>query len=141
VHRLFILAASPVLVSAASPPNSVEIQIENVRSIRGQIHACATRTSRHFPDCSKDPHALRQSVRAGTPAIRFSGFVPGRYAVTLIHDENANRRLDMFLGIPREGFGFSRNPVVRFGAPRFSQVDIALDAGFTRATVRMQYLL
>lgn len=47
----------------------------------------------------------------------------------------------MFLGIPKEGFGFSRNPAVRFGAPRFEQVYIELGPGFTRTSVRMQYIL
>ena len=66
---------------------------------------------------------------------------PGTYALTVVHDENLNHKLDTTLGIPREGFGFSRNPVVRFGAPKFRQVDINLDSGFTRASGRMQYLL
>jgi uncharacterized protein (DUF2141 family) len=43
--------------------------------------------------------------------------------------------------VSKEGFGFSRNPVVRFGAPRFDNVRIELAPGFTRAPVRMQYIL
>jgi uncharacterized protein (DUF2141 family) len=45
------------------------------------------------------------------------------------------------LGIPREGFGFSRNPVVRFGAPRFNNVSMQLGPGYTRIRIRLQYLL
>jgi uncharacterized protein (DUF2141 family) len=45
------------------------------------------------------------------------------------------------VGIPREGFGFSRNPVVRFGPPQFDRVRVNFAGGITRLTVRMQYLL
>ena len=45
------------------------------------------------------------------------------------------------MGMPREGFGFSRSPVVRFGPPKFEQVHIKLASGLTRQVIRMQYIL
>lgn len=122
-------------------PAALEVDIHGLRSGRGLVHACLTRDPRRFPDCRGDPQAVTATVQAQAPRIRLTGFAPGRYALTLLHDENGNRRLDTVLGIPREGFGFSRNPVVRFGAPKFRQVDIELGPGFTRHRVRMQYLL
>jgi uncharacterized protein (DUF2141 family) len=141
MHRLLIIAAAPALISATAPATQLDVSIERVRSERGLIHACITASAKYFPDCSKDPKALKRTVPAGRRQLQFTGFAPGEYALTLIHDENANQRLDTMLGIPKEGFGFSRNPVVRFGAPRFKQVDIKLGSGFTRAAVRMQYIL
>ncbi|CAA9491565.1 MAG: hypothetical protein AVDCRST_MAG44-234 [uncultured Sphingomonas sp.] len=78
---------------------------------------------------------------AATTQLQFANLKPGAYAVTLVHDENANARLDTLLGVPKEGFGFSRNPVVRFGAPRFDIVRIELAPSFTCAPVRMQHIL
>lgn len=135
---LIALAAAPL---AAQPATAVlEVEISNLRNRDGQVHVCLTGNPRAFPDCSADPDALKQTVGAGVPLLRFN-VKPGRYALTAFHDENANRKLDSFLGIPREGFGFSRNPKVRFGAPKFEQVDIELGSGFSRHAVRMQYLL
>jgi uncharacterized protein (DUF2141 family) len=105
------------------------------------IHACLTRSPRYFPDCKGDPNALTQTVSGTSRSLEFSGVAPGRYALAVFHDANANRRLDTFMGIPREGFGFSRNPVIRFGAPQFDKVSIELGPGFSRASVRMQYIL
>jgi uncharacterized protein (DUF2141 family) len=140
MRRLAILA--PLLVlSAAAPGGELEVRFEGLRSAKGVLHACLSRSEGHFPDCSRDPKALKSTVPATAGAVQFSGVTPGRYALTLFHDENTNQRLDMVLGIPREGFGFSRNPRVRFGAPKFNQVDIQLGAGFSRQSVRMQYLL
>ena len=57
-----------------------------------------------------------------------------------IHDANGNARLDTFVGIPREGFGFSNNPAIGFGAPRFAAARFALERDAAE-TIRMRYLL
>ena len=105
------------------------------------MRLCLTRERDHFPDCNGDPSGIKQSVAARAGAIRLSGLAPGRYALSLIHDENGNGRLDTVAGIPKEGFGFSRNPAIRFGPPRFSAVQFDLAAGEARQTVRVRYLL
>ncbi len=140
-RRLLLAPLSLVLVAADGPTADIEISIENLRNHKGVLHLCLTREPVHFPDCKKDPRAVTRSVPAASAPVRITGLAPGGYAVAIFHDENRNEKLDVMLGIPREGFGFSRNPVVRFGAPKFRQVRIDLGAGFTRETVRMQYLL
>jgi uncharacterized protein (DUF2141 family) len=140
--RLLLLAPLSLgLVAAAAPTADIEISIEKLRNRKGVLHLCLTREPVHFPDCKKDPRAVTRTVPATAGPVRFNGLAPGGYAVAIFHDENRNKKLDVLLGIPREGFGFSRNPVVRFGAPKFRQVRIDLRPGFTRETVRMQYLL
>lgn len=141
MHRLFLLLLAPILAAASEPETVLDVDVQKLRNSHGVVHACLTRNPAHFPDCRGDPAALKQSVPAGKPQIHFAGFVPGVYALTLFHDENANHRLDKMMGIPKEGFGFSRSPVVRFGPPSFDNVRIDLAPGITRATVRMQYIL
>ena len=132
-----------LLLASASPPavNQLHVDVERLRNAKGILRACLTADSRHFPDCEGDPKALTLSVPAGTRQLSFSGFPPGDYALTVFHDENANGKLDMTLGIPREGFGFSRNPVVRFGPPRYENVVIRLGSGITPMRLRLQYIL
>ena len=78
---------------------------------------------------------------AGT-RIDVAGLLPGEYAVSVIHDENDNRKLDRnFVGIPTEGIGFSRNPVLAFGPPSFKSSEFAAVSGDTSATIRMKYFL
>lgn len=136
-----LLAFVPLLMAGAPPSADLEVGIERLRSSRGDLQLCLTREPAHFPDCASDPKAVTRTVPATARAVRFSGLAPGGYALAVFHDENRNRKLDMTLMIPREGFGFSRNPVVRFGAPKFRQVRIDLPAGFSRQVVRMQYVL
>jgi len=140
MKRLIALTLVPIL-SAAAPAGTLDLSITGLRDDKGLVHVCLTADRRHFPDCAGDPRAIRQSMPATQHQLRLSGIAPGHYAVTLMHDENANHRLDKMVGIPREGFGFSRNPIVRFGPPRFENTVIELAPGVTRATVRLQYLL
>lgn len=135
--ELFIAAQ----VAAAAPTASVEVDLTALRSTRGTIQACMTRDPAHFPHCEDDPKALKLTVPASVRSVEFGNVPVGRYALAVVHDENANRKLDTLVGIPKEGFGFSRNPVIRFGPPRFEKVSIELLPGFTRTSVRMQYLL
>ena len=131
-----------LIMAAATPQTSdVEIRLEKLRNERGVLHVCLTREPAHFPDCGKDPAAVKRTILSATGPIRITGMDRGTYALTIFHDENGNGKLDTLLGIPREGFGFSRNPVVRFGPPRFDQVRFQIAAGLSRQTLRMQYLL
>lgn len=129
-------------LAGATAPGSVDADISGLRSTKGQVLACLTTRADRFPDCQKDPNARRLTV-ATTAAhtLRFDGLPSGDYALALVHDENGNGRLDTMMGIPREGFGFSRNPVIRFGPPKFSEASIAVTSGTVDQDVKVKYLL
>jgi uncharacterized protein (DUF2141 family) len=99
-----LLAASLIALLSSSPSPTlatVEITVQNLRNERGLLHVCATRNPAHFPDCRRDPSAFRQSVPAASKQLLVTGMPPGRYALSLFHDQNSNSRLDTFLGVPR----------------------------------------
>lgn len=46
----------------------------------------------------------------------------GKYGFNYIHDENKNKKLDTkMLIIPKEGYGYSNNPVAKFGPSAFDK--------------------
>ena len=125
----------------ATGVSSVTIDVAGLRSHRGMVRLCLTADPQHFPSCIGDADAVARSVPAGSGPLVIGGLAPGQYAVAVIHDENGNDRLDTFLGIPREGFGFSRNPAIGFGPPPFTAARFALGSDADRQQVRMHYLL
>jgi uncharacterized protein (DUF2141 family) len=124
----------------ASPVAPLELDFDGVRSAKGLIRICLTADAKNFPTCVDDARALTRTVPASTRDLRLSGLAPGNYAVAIIHDENGNAKLDTLVGIPREGFGFSNNPAIAFGPPRFVAARFALVAGGTRQEIRMRYI-
>ena len=128
------------LLIGAAPVGRLDVAVDKLRSSKGLIRVCLTNDPANFPACVDDADAVTRSVPAGTRTVRFAGLPYGGYAVAVIHDENGNARLDTFAGIPREGFGFSRNPVVRFGPPRFSAARFQLAGDAETQQVNMRYI-
>ena len=129
------------LLPGAMPVSDLTIDVTNLRSARGVIRLCLTLDPANFPGCLDNARAVTRSVPAATPEIRLEGLPRGDYAAAVIHDENGNKKLDTFAGIPREGFGFSRNPAIGFGPPRFPAARFTLAEDADRQQVKMRYLL
>lgn len=135
------LVAVPLLI-AADAPGALTVDLSGVRNAKGNLFLCLSAVPRHFPDCRADPAARKLTVlTAKADRLVFDGVSPGTYALSIMHDENGNAKLDTRLGMPREGFGFSRNPVVRFGPPKFKDVRFTKPAGAFSVPVKMKYFL
>lgn len=121
-------------------PASLAVTISGARSGRGVIRLAICPQGAGFPDCG-----ARAARTATLPVTRdgahaaFADLPPGRYAVSVYHDANGNGRLDTVAGIPREGFGFSRNPPLRPRAPRFAEAEILIPATASTA-ITLRYL-
>ena len=132
-------------IAAGAPPPApapkVEVSVTGLRSVKGQLLVCLTTNPKAFPDCSKDKASVHLAVKAGQAAM-FTIAAPadGTYAIAVVHDENSNDKMDLALFLPREGFGFSRNPAIGMGAPKFASASFAV-TGDTRQAIKMKYLL
>lgn len=135
-----LILASPIAVGAA-PAGQLEVELSNLRSGDGHVRLCLTANPKHFPNCKGDPAAHRLAAPAASERLRFRNLPSGAYALSVIHDENDNAQLDTFARIPREGIGFSRNPVVRFGPPKFDAACFTIGAGEAQQNVRIRYFL
>tara|TARA_A100001391_G_scaffold201229_1_gene187711 strand:+ start:594 stop:1031 length:438 start_codon:yes stop_codon:yes gene_type:complete len=133
----------PLLLGAAplGQPQPLIMALEGLRSTKGQILVCVTRVPRYFPDCSDDPDKRHFAVAARGGAVTIGNVTPGDYAIAIVHDENGNGKLVTFAGIPREGVGFSRNPVLRFGAPSFRSASFAVAGAPVEQDIRVKYFL
>jgi uncharacterized protein (DUF2141 family) len=127
---------------ATASPATLEVSIYGLRNMKGNVLVCVTANPRFFPDCSKDPKSFRATVPARDSAqVSFRGIALGTYAIALVHDENGNDKMDMAVFIPKEGFGFSRNPAIRTGPPKFKAAAFAIDAAEVSQRIKMKYML
>lgn len=129
------------LAANAPPPPTVEVSVTGLRSTKGQLLVCLTTKASAFPDCSKDKGSVRMAVKAAD-AARFDIHAPanGTYAIAVVHDENGNNKMDKAIFLPREGFGFSRNPAIAMGPPSFKSASFAV-AGDMHQSIKMKYML
>ncbi|MEH6790550.1 DUF2141 domain-containing protein [Parasphingorhabdus sp.] len=144
---LLLLGASASAAEAPEPvapavAASIDLAITGLRSEKGNVLVCLSASPQYFPDCTKDAKARKLKIsatRAGS--IEIPGVKPGTYAVALVHDENANGKMDLRLFLPREGFGFSRNPKIGMGPPKFKAAQFTVGADDEQYTVHMKYIL
>lgn len=136
------LALPPIaaLLLGATPIAQLDVAVDHLRSTKGLIRVCITADPDNFPACVDDADAITRTVPARNGGLRVDGLPHGTYAIAVIHDENSNSRLDTFAGIPREGFGFSRNPAVGFGPPRFAAARFAVMGDAQMQQIRMRYI-
>ena len=128
-----IRKAACVMLLAASLARAtdVTIKVEGVKDQAGKVAALLFAEADGFPnESAKAVHRIQVDAKAGTTEIKISGLKPGRYAVCVIHDSNANAVLDRnFLGIPKEGVAISNG--IRREKPTFDKAVIEIKEGDT----------
>jgi uncharacterized protein (DUF2141 family) len=143
--RVIVAGLSLLLTVGAAPapdPVDLDIVLTGLRSEAGKVHVCLWHMPNAFPDCGKGVDVQKLSAPAAkTVTIHVAGLRPGAYAISAMHDENGNQKLDKSaLGLPTEGVGFSNNPKLIFGPPPYARTRFEADAS-TAQTVRMKYFL
>lgn len=120
-------ASAPPAAGARSTESSLSIDMRNFRNDRGAALVALFPSALGFPD--HPDRAIRWVVvpiHKGRARAVIRGVAPGTYAVAVLHDEDGNRKMKTgMFGIPKEGFGTSRDARGHFGPPHFN------DARFT----------
>ena len=129
-----------ILVSIAFAQNGkIKVDIFGIETIEGQLAIGLYNESDNFPDVSKAYKSTFLEVTDENMTYIFSGIPNGEYAIALFHDSNNSGKLDKnFIGIPKEGYGFSKNVTGTFGPPHFGEAKFKLDSSYT-AKIRIKY--
>jgi len=134
-----LLAGATLATAQAAPGASLAVSVTGLHSAKGKLVACLWRDKAGFPSCSKSRTARRMVVPVSGQAMRieFPDVAPGRYAVTVEHDENGDGKSGRnFIGMPTEGVGVSNNPGGMPGWDK-SLIDVS---GPAAITVKIRYL-
>ena len=121
---------------------SISIVIKGLRNTTGQL-GVALFTSKHgFPDNTE--HVVAKTLKqisCTDEEVNFKDIPYGTYAVSVLHDDNCNGKMDKtFVGIPEKGFGVSNNPKIRYGPPDFQESRFTLHADNVDLVITMNYL-
>ena len=124
----------------------LKIKVEGMRSGSGHlaISVFPKSESKSFPGkADKAAEQIYVPLEGKTVIeVETRALPPGEYAVALLHDENSDKKLDTnFVGIPKEGFGFSQNPRVLVGPPRFSRAQIEHGEKVEEVAIKVRYML
>ena len=148
VAALFSVGIMLVLAGGSVPQDQpphgslIHVEIDGLRNDKGQVLCALFSSAADFPKNSDKAIAHAKSrISEGHAVCEFPGVIPGRYAVSVFHDENSNGKMDTnFVGIPREGVGASKNARGHFGPPKFEDAAFRYPGGCLDLAVTIAYL-
>ena len=113
--RGLLAAQSQSATGVIKPTSRLTVEIRGLRNATGQILVKLSRDGN-----AVEARAVPIEAKSRTAQIVFDNLPRAEYAVSFIHDENMNGKLDYnFFGMPAEGYGFSNNPPKGFGPPKY----------------------
>jgi uncharacterized protein (DUF2141 family) len=132
-------AAGPVDAAAATP---LRVEVTSLRGDRGAVYCTLyAAPGTGFPtNPSKAKASVRAGIRDRKSVCEFAEVGPGEYAVSVLHDENGNGKMDTdWMGIPKEGYGATRDARGSMGPPKFRDAAFTYKGGGLTLQVRMVY--
>lgn len=126
-------------ISSAQGQGTLQIEITNVQNSEGVVIVALFDNEQDY--LKKAVRSQEVKAKKGTVNASFINLPEGKYAVSLLHDENENGEMDYnMMHIPKEGFGFGNNPRPLFGAPSFSQTEVDFNGKNLLIQIRMKYM-
>jgi len=129
-------------VGAAAQAADLELTIAGARSAEGRVMVALFNDAEGFGKMleAKRVAAAILPIDGATARLTISGLAPGRYAISVIHDQNGNGKLDTnMVGLPTEGYGFSRDARGAMGPPSFEAAAFDLPTTGAKQTIKLGY--
>lgn len=139
----WILSIVPILSLSAAAQGRVVAEISNFENSKGICRACLFNDAASFTGEGGTPYRCVQvPVTARKVEAVFDNVAPGTYALFVLHDANNNNKMDKnFVGIPKEGYGASRNKLPFAAAPTFEDNKFSVQNNTAvRLSVRLRNL-
>ncbi len=134
VIRLFAICLFMAPLMFLNAQSSLTVEIDNLKNNKGVVIVDIVDQNE---ESVTDQSAKIVDKKC---TMVFKDLKKGSYAIRFFHDENSNEELDMnFLGIPKEGFGFSNDAMGKFGPKDFSEWLFEV-SGDTKIKMKTKYM-
>ena len=141
ISKLFLLLLVP---AATINAQDVEVTITGIRNTKGQMGIGVFRDNETFKkeQAYRDLQFPKKDISKGEMKVQFT-LPPGTYGIALVDDENSNGKMEYnFVGVPKEGFGFSDYYLTGMKKPKFDSFKFTLAKGQKKSIkIRVRYIL
>ncbi|MFN4763478.1 DUF2141 domain-containing protein [Gillisia sp. Q332] len=115
---------------------SVIINVENLRNSKGVVQYALYNRDGSIPDEKYERYYRKEiaEISNDRSTLTFNDLPEGKYAISILHDENENGKIDkkFLLPIPNEGVGISNYQSIGFSnRPNFSKASFPVDSNMT----------
>lgn len=128
-----------VLATACLCQSKIVADMSNFKNDNGVCRACLFNNPASFKGESGTPFKCEVVAVKNQMAQAVFNVPAGTYALFVFHDANGNNKMDKnFIGIPKEGYGASKNKIPFASAPSYNDNKFLVEE---KATVRLQIRL
>jgi uncharacterized protein (DUF2141 family) len=127
---------------APLPEEGIRISVINLHNEKGHVLVSLFKDGTGYPDdANKAFRKIKLDITGKKASVLFTGLPSGNYAVSILHDENDDQKMNKnTFGIPKEGYGFSNNVVGAFGPPSWGRASFTHKPGvLTQKEIRARY--
>ena len=122
VLAVLLCAQTPIAQTDRSPSpiaDGIKVVVAGLRNDHGRVGCSLYNGPDGFPHLGF--RKMWTPINGSVAVCDFQQVAAGTYAVTVLHDENSNGKMDFnWIGIPTKGYGFSNNAKATFFAPSFA---------------------
>jgi uncharacterized protein (DUF2141 family) len=121
---------------------TLSVQFNNIRSKEGKLYIFIYNYENQYPDNPYRYYEVRKNqIRNSKLLVNIPKLEKGKYALSILDDENSNDDLDMFLGIPTEGYAFSNNVKPFLSMPNYHDLLFEVNSKHQLLKLDMRYVL
>lgn len=136
VLGIFLLMET--IYSQAANNTKLTIRVQGIKNKKGTINIALFKSDTDFNQ-EKFTYVSRTPADSNGIII-FDKIDYGNYSVAVYHDENENQKLDRnFIGMPKEGYGFSNNVKGKMGPPAFKDTSVIMNQAETNLSIQLNY--
>jgi uncharacterized protein (DUF2141 family) len=140
----FILIFEMVSICTGQSSNDkgvLTVKLVGFRNDTGQTCVQLYNNPIGFPGKYANAYRIAHSpIKNDQATIEFQELPYGSYAISVLHDENMNNKLELsFLGIPKEGCAVSNDPKIFLGPPSFEDAKFEIQSNSKTIEIRLKY--
>lgn len=138
---LLIIAPSYFAASTAAQ-GKLMILVSNIKTSEGTIKLALFNSKQSYTNSNAKPYRVASGTitSKGTSIITLNNLPYGEYAIKLFQDkDNVGHIETNWLGIPKEGYGFSDNAIAQHSIPDYDAVKFLFTATNNQQKITLQY--
>mgnify|MGYP000336086230 CR=1 FL=1 len=135
-----VLIVFIALTSFTQNSCDLAVKVTDLRNSNGHFLVSLWDKSTGFPDDQFTKELIYKELKSPSFSFSIKGLPYGDYALAALHDENKDGEMEFnWVGMPKEGFAFSRNYNVTIRAPKWEESVIKLNSPVKEIEMKMQY--
>ena len=128
------------LTSFTQNSSDLTVKVTGLKNSDGHFLVSLWDKPAGFPNDQFKEELIYTNIKHPTFSFTIKGLPYGNYALASLHDENEDGEMEYnWMGMPKEGFGFSKNYKVTIRAPKWEESVFKINTPKKSIEMKMQY--